>query len=142
VPIIRTTALSALASLAIVSSLPARALEPVRIGYHEPAGQLRIEAEKSAAAALKPADRVRTRLGFSAFGRFFDIELEPNDRLYERLRPDALPGNGDLPIYRGAVAGLTGSWARNTLVDGVKVAPVRDGSELFQIDTAERFAVR
>lgn len=117
------------------------ALEPVRIGYHEPAAQLRIEGAKVAAAAGKPADGVRTRVGFSAFGREFDIELEPNDRLYERLRPDPRVGNADLPVYRGSIHALPGSWARIALVDGIPVGAVWDGSELFLIDTALRFGI-
>jgi len=76
------------------------------------------------------------RIDFDAFGRRFDLQLEPNERVLRKLSG----GNrGQLPahaLYRGTVAGLPGSWVRLTrLRDGIR-GLVFDGDELYVLAPA------
>jgi hypothetical protein len=76
-----------------------------------------------------------TVIRFSAFGRRFDVELVPNERLIARLRANKKFG-AELTTYRGALADTPGSWARFSLLDGRFVGVIWDGSELLFVDSA------
>ncbi len=125
--------------LASTAAVEAELGNPVRITYHEPVSGLRIEMP--GAAIGKPAEASRSDIEFSAFGRQFELDLERNDRLYEQLRSDPRLATVALPVFRGTARGLTGSWARIALVDGIPIGAVWDGSELYLVDTAENFGV-
>lgn len=78
---------------------------------------------------------------FEAYGRHFDLALEPNERVRAALaggtRSEAEP-------LRGTVAGAARSWARITRTPGGLYGMIYDGRELYAVEPARvaaRFAV-
>ena len=69
-------------------------------------------------------------LGFDAYGRHFDVSLEPNDNIGH-----AVPASrSDIKPYRGTVAGMTGSWVRLTQTPTGWRGIVSDGHELYAVE--------
>src|ERR1700722_11933277 len=69
-------------------------------------------------------------LGFDAYGRHFDVTLEPNDNIGH-----AVPASrSDIKPYRGTVAGMTGSWVRLTQTPDGWRGIVSDGHELYAVE--------
>ncbi|MBK7251839.1 MAG: hypothetical protein IPI06_13505 [Gammaproteobacteria bacterium] len=78
---------------------------------------------------------------FDAYGRHFDLELEPNERLRGATRGRA-PGEAE-PL-RGRVTGAARSWARITRTPAGLYGMIFDGNDLYAVEPAreaERFAV-
>ena len=96
----KATAWGLLVALAVVAPwVEARA--PARIVYLEPARALQ---------AKRTAGEAQEQLSFEAFGKRFDLRLQPNTRLTA-----AIPaGRSDLVALEGRIAGLPGSWVRLT----------------------------
>jgi len=87
-------------------------------------------------AALVGNDTLSSSAGrsmnFDAFGRRFDIDLHENRSLLsaaQRLRVADSYG-----IYRGEIAGMTGSWVRIVVADELPRGMLWDGVELWAID--------
>jgi hypothetical protein len=83
-------------------------------------------------------------LSFEAYGRRFDLQLEPNERLLSRLPDAQREALQKFPIFRGRVAGLARSWVRLTRVGSELHGMIWDGSELYVIEpmqTAAAFMV-
>ncbi len=104
----------------------------VTISHVEPlqrleiAGQARV-AQQKIAVADAPA-----RVSFDAFGRTFDLQLEPNHPLLSAAARGALAGN--LAAYRGEIAGNDASWSRIVIADGLPRGLVWDGSEMYALE--------
>jgi len=79
-------------------------------------------------------------LSFEAYGRRFDLELEPNARLLRRLPAAQRAALQQFPMYRGRLAGLSGSWVRLTRVGSELHGMLWDGSELYIIEPAQAAA--
>jgi len=77
-------------------------------------------ASKSDAATLE----------FHAFGRGFRVQLSSNQRLAQFAAGSAVQ------LYKGALEGAPGSWARISIHDGLPRGMIWDGSELFIVDAA------
>jgi hypothetical protein len=78
---------------------------------------------RDAAGAAAAARRVH----FVAYGRAFELHLEPNDRLLSPGLRDDL----DLEIYRGTMKGDRATWVRLSLAGGALAGLLWDGSELY-----------
>ncbi|MBL8271675.1 M12 family metallo-peptidase [Steroidobacter sp.] len=72
---------------------------------------------------------VKHALKFDAYGRRFELTLEPNDKLYPALQTQS-----HLALYRGQLDGIAGSWARISVTDGQLQGMVYDGTELYVIE--------
>lgn len=77
-----------------------------------------------------PLDELRLQ----AFGRRFDLTLQPNDRLAPLL------ADSDLQLYRGALRDTPGSWARLAYLDGRWQGLLWDGETLYAIEPAAQMA--
>ncbi|HWJ04761.1 MAG TPA: hypothetical protein VNS57_03095, partial [Steroidobacteraceae bacterium] len=132
----RTTPVAALAACCATFLLPAAssAAPPARIHYAEPVELAGVPA----AGARKPTGQFPT--GFDAFGRRFDLRLESNERVLERLKTAdrrALPAHA---LYKGTVAGVPGSWVRLTRLDAGIHGLVFDGRDLYVLAPAAAVA--
>lgn len=114
----------------------------VSIVYHEPLANLRMAARADLSAFAKPAVVDESDLVFSAFGRDFELVLERNDRLIQRLRSMRPSAFEAIELYRGRIPGVAGSWARIAR-DGNRISGlIFDGVEYFAIDSIEHVADR
>ncbi len=105
----------------------------VTIVYQEPLEQLQL-AHAPPAGELKPGTATSSSLRFDAFGKRFDLALEVNRTLLGAAERASLPAG--VEVYRGAVAGMPGSWARLVLANDVPRGVIWDGSELWAIEVA------
>lgn len=100
-------------------------------------GELRIRHAESIAlsAADVAAEPISgsTRTTFQAFGRRFELELEPNDRILRRLSAAQKLRLGDFGVYRGRLAGRDDTWVRLTRHGSELHGALWDGSELFTL---------
>ncbi len=72
------------------------------------------------------------QVSFDAYGRHFDIDLEPNDNIARGVSPD----RPDIKPYRGTVVGQAGSWVRLTRTRDGWRGVVNDGHDLYAIEPA------
>jgi hypothetical protein len=93
-----------------------------------------------------PAGSGRLRGSFFAYGRTFELELEPND-LFDPESVDAWVGDNGAATsspaaayYKGRVAGDAKSWVRVRHRDGVLDGLVRTGDGIYFIEPASRFS--
>lgn len=122
----KATAWGLLVALAVVAPwVEARA--PARIVYLEPARALQ---------AKRTAGEAQEQLSFEAFGKRFDLQLEPNTRLTA-----AIPaGRSDLVALEGRIAGLPGSWVRLTRTREGLSGLIADGREIYAVEPAREVA--
>ena len=76
-----------------------------------------------------------TSMSFDAFGRSFDLELEPNAKLLGASARGEL-GSG-VAVYRGKLAGNDASWARIVIANDFPRGLIWDGKELLAIDAPD-----
>lgn len=115
-------------ALALVLAAPwAEARAPARIVYLEPARA--IQAQRDAASG-------RERIAFEAYGKRFELQLEPN----ARLRGAVPAGRSDLVALEGRIVGLPDSWARITRTRQGLSGLVSDGRELYAVEPAQQVA--
>ncbi|MBM0104491.1 hypothetical protein JM946_07020 [Steroidobacter sp. S1-65] len=91
--------------------------EPLRLAT--PTGQVQRKSSQTHA------------LQFDAYGRRFDLTLEPN----ERLSP-LLTDQPNIELYRGHINGETQSWVRLSITQGQLAGMIWDGAELYVIEPA------
>ena len=77
-------------------------------------------------------------MSFLAYGRQFELALEPNDRLIASLPAAQREALRAFPIYRGRLSGMPGSWVRLTQVSTTLEGMVWDGHELYTLEPARR----
>lgn len=82
-----------------------------------------------------------TQLAFTALGRTFTLQLEPNDRLLEDL-PSAQKARlkSKIRLYRGQLASTPGSWVRLTRIGQKLSGMIWDGREVYLIDSSQDVA--
>lgn len=86
-------------------------------------------------AALAQKSTRSRQLKFDAYGRRFELALEPNETL-ERARNTINP-TSVVGLYRGQLTGIDGSWAR-IATNGSKVhGLIWDGAELYVIEPSD-----
>lgn len=122
----KATAWGLLVALAVVAPW-AEARAPARIVYLEPARALQ---------AKRTAGEAQEQLSFEAFGKRFDLRLQPNTRLTA-----AIPaGRSDLVALEGRIAGLPGSWVRLTRTREGLSGLIADGREIYAVEPAREVA--
>jgi hypothetical protein len=107
----------------------AAAREGITLSHHELLSGLRIETGMApgTGAGIGPA-----RMHLEAFGRALTLELEPNAGLLGAMAASGI--DRAIVPYRGTVAGIPGSWASITLVDGVPAGLVWDCTDLYAVE--------
>jgi len=75
------------------------------------------------------------QLKFDAYGRHFDLALEPNEKL--QAARDAANPNSLVALYRGQLTGIDGSWARFATRGSDVHGLVWDGSDLYVIEPSD-----
>ncbi|HKE42990.1 MAG TPA: M12 family metallo-peptidase [Steroidobacteraceae bacterium] len=118
----------------------------LHIRYAEP---IELQAPTTPHASSLQAQIASGRLSFLAYGRQFDLALEPNSRLLGTqalARRAAAAANQSAPnfqLLRGRIEGLPGSWVRLTRIGEELHGAIWDGNELYTIEPARivnRFA--
>jgi hypothetical protein len=94
-----------------------------------------LPAEKLAADATHS---LLTEMSFEAYGRRFDLELEPNERLLSKLSATEKAALARFPVYRGRLAGAPDSWVRLTWVGRNVHGMIWDGAQLYFIEPAQK----
>ena len=69
-------------------------------------------------------------LEFDAYGRHFEVNLEPNDNIGRGVPA----GRSDIKPYRGTLTAATGSWVRLTRTQQGWRGMVSDGHELYAVE--------
>src|ERR1700757_2561465 len=111
-----SAALSCLAAFQIANAAPT-----FQILYHE-----RLEI------APRVDNKGQQHLGFDAYGRHFDLDLEPNEGIVR-----GVPANrSDIKPYSGSVTGQAGSWARLTQTRDGWRGVIFDGQDFYAIELA------
>lgn len=113
-----SAALTCLAAFQIANAAPA-----YQVLYHE---RLQIVPRVDAQG--------QQHLGFDAYGRHFDLDLQPN----ESIRRGVPANRPDIKPYRGTVAGLTGSWVRLTQTRDGWRGVLSDGQEIYAVELASQ----
>lgn len=113
-----SAALTCLAALQIANAAPA-----YQVLYHE---RLQITPRVDGQG--------QQQLEFDAYGRHFDLDLEPN----ERIRRGIPANRSDIKPYSGTVAGRSGSWVRLTQTRDGWRGVLSDGLDLYAIEPASQ----
>ncbi len=104
------------------------------VTYQEQLQQFQIGPVASVGNQTPSASAAGRSMNFDAFGRRFDIDLHENRSLLSAAqRSSATDSYG---IYRGEIAGMTGSWVRIVVADELPHGMLFDGVELWAIDVA------
>ncbi|MBT8100226.1 MAG: hypothetical protein KJO82_10765, partial [Gammaproteobacteria bacterium] len=82
--------------------------------------------------APQSAESAALALRFDALGKRFELQLETNDRVVGALSADAI--SEGLAVYRGQLAGVSNSWARIVVFEGMPRGLIWDGAEMFAIE--------
>lgn len=106
----------------------------VTVSHFETLQRLQIEAPEYAAQQKLTAD-APARVSFDAFGRSFDLQLEPNHQLLSAAARGALAGQ--LAAYRGKIAGNDDSWSRIVVADGLPRGLIWDGTEMYAVEVRD-----
>jgi hypothetical protein len=128
-----------LVSIALVAS-PAASLaaEGARILYVEPFPTVSARSDAATEALHKSGAQTSQKVSFGAYGKHFELSIEPNDRLAQL---QAKTGAASLQLYRGRIDGISGSWVRLAVkanaAGGSDVSGMLwDGAELYAIEPA------
>ena len=104
----------------------------VTVSHFETVQRLDVETAARTAQQKLSAD-APARVAFDAFGRTFDLRLEPNHQLLSAAARGAL--DGSLAAYRGVIAGNDASWSRIVIAgDGLPRGLVWDGTEMYAVE--------
>jgi uncharacterized repeat protein (TIGR01451 family) len=116
-------------TLVMLASTDAFAAHPnAQILHHEP---IAIVSSSNDSTARKSA--TAEHISFEAFGKHFDLTLQPNERVRRALKA----GTGNFVPLRGTIDGLSHSWARLTRNDdGRWQGMISDGQEIYAIEPA------
>jgi hypothetical protein len=88
------------------------------------------QAEDLRPALTRASKAEAATLEFTAFGRNFRLQLSNNQRLTQ------FAAGSSVQLYKGAVEGVPGSWARISIQHGLPRGMIWDGRELFIVDAA------
>jgi hypothetical protein len=130
----RILTIGAAAALAVASACPVAAQARAADG--------RFQVLHAEPVTIERLDARFSRARFDAYGRRFELELEPNLRLLARMDPASRAELASLRVLRGQIPGVPGSWVRLT-VDGARQSGlVWDGRDLYVIEPAGDVAPR
>ena len=122
------------------STPSAGSLKDVRILHHEAVDSLVFTPLKSTSRA-PGLGGVADRLSFDAFGQHFDLALEANERLIERLPIDQQKRiTATHQLYKGQINGVPGSWVRLTKSEGQWTGLIWDGDNLYALEPRDAVA--
>lgn len=103
------------------------AAQDVRVSHFETLEDLRFELQQNEFAKSGETPSTQT-LRFTALGRAFDVELQPNARF------DGKYSDTSIQVLRGHVVGTADSWARLVVANGEPRGLVWDGADLIAIE--------
>ncbi len=107
----------------------------VTVSHFETLERLEIAGSASGMTQQKLSADAAARVSFDAFGRTFDLQLEPNHQLLSAVARGTLPAS--LSAYRGVIAGKDGSWSRIVIADGLPQGLVWDGTEMYALEVRD-----
>ncbi|HEX6993424.1 MAG TPA: M12 family metallo-peptidase [Gammaproteobacteria bacterium] len=142
-PSARSRLVAQWAAIALLAASSGAAAQDVTILHHEtvpPFAATATTAGAAPGASGKPQPAAVPTWSFVAFGRQFDVELEPNDRLLLGLDPEHRARLEDVELYAGRLAGLPGSWVRIARHRGIVSGVIWDGTTLYAVETERRIA--
>lgn len=117
-------------------AMPAGAASSGEIGitYFEPIPAFDSVAQNTTAQRGVTQKTSEERLSFDAYGRHFELQLEPNDRIapLASRKTNAQP----LRLMRGTLAGQPGSWVRLAGSDQEWRGMIWDGTQLYVVEAA------
>lgn len=114
----------------------AQAENGVSITYSEPLQQLSMRYPASLSTdAAKPGESNLRSIQFDAFGKRFDIDVQPNHALLSAAKRQSLAAQ--VEVYRGEISGYPDSWVRLVVSAGVPRGMLWDGRELYAIDVID-----
>lgn len=137
----RITPLFVALTLLIQLSALAQPAPTLVIKQHERISPLNLAAPDTARAPGQAAPQESQQLSITAFGKTFQLELEPNDRLIADL-PWAQQTRlkQKIKLFRGQLTGVKNSWVRMSQ-NGTRIsAMIWDGNEIFIIDQSDEIA--
>jgi hypothetical protein len=114
--------ISAVMTLPVFANTSERGL---RIRHFERVQVLQTPTQRNAVR-----DAYSLSLQFSAYGRDFRLQLQPNDRLA------AAAVGSNVGLFAGVVDGVSDSWARISVTSGIARGIFWDGTELYLVDSA------
>lgn len=117
--------------LGLILLASARAENGSQVVYQEPLEQVRMAYTTPSGLQKPGAAQVRS-LRFDAFGKRFDIDLEPNHSLLNAAQRVALDNR--IGIYRGEIAGMPNSWARLVIENDMPRGMLWDGEEMWAVE--------
>lgn len=123
--------LAVVAGLLLLAS--AAAEDSLSITYQEPLQEFQISPAVAVGDQALGAGTARS-MSFDAFGRRFDIHLDENRSLLSGAQRDRFADR--FTIYRGDIAGMSGSWVRLVVAGELPRGMLWDGAELWAIDVA------
>jgi hypothetical protein len=129
----------AFASFLLLAGAQVDAADP-HIRYAEPISLQYDSASPASVRSLVASGR----LSFQAYGRQFELELEPNERLLGKPVSGDPRASGAYQLLRGKLRGLSASWVRLTRIGEELEGAIWDGTDLYTIAPARvvnRFAV-
>jgi hypothetical protein len=128
------TAFKRLFFIAVLGCSPSLHAADTFVSHYESLHGMSVRsADQSVAdASRKQQQVVPIELSFEAFGRRFDLDLEPNDRVLDALPQEA--AYAGVAAYRGHLAGNSESWARIVMFDGMPRGIVWDGATMYAIE--------
>lgn len=110
--------------------------------YFEPLTDV---AAKAAASDQQTNGREQLQVSFNAFGKQFDLQLEPND-LFAPHSQNIWINDGTKTVevatplfYKGAIKGEPGSWVRISIQNGVMDGMIRTKDETYFVEPGARF---
>ncbi|NOX69392.1 MAG: DUF11 domain-containing protein [Gammaproteobacteria bacterium] len=103
----------------------------VTVLHYETLQRLNVESGQSP-TNQKIGAATPVTLSFDALGRTFDLRLEPNDGLLSAS--SRIVSSESLKIYRGRLAGASGSWVRIVSLNGMPRGLIWDGEQMFAIE--------
>lgn len=119
----------------LACALPTISAADVAVSHFETLQRLEIAGPARTAQQKLSADAPAS-VNFDAFGRNFDLELEPNHQLLSASARGELPRS--LTAYRGSVAGNAASWSRIVIAaDGLPRGLVWDGKEMYALEVRQ-----
>ncbi|MEX2495611.1 MAG: M12 family metallo-peptidase [Woeseia sp.] len=135
----RDVTLAAVCAALFFSTSRAAVNDGITVTHFETLQTLSIE-KGVATGSQKVQDGRARALRFTAFGREFDLQLEPNDRLLSAASQKSL--GGAVATYRGKIEGQAGSWARLVIAEGTPRGLIWDGTEMFAVEAPDDNAVQ
>src|SRR5215510_12357626 len=115
-------------------ALIAFALLAARAGAAEK--ELRVLHHQAIQVSSRPEAGSSERLTFNAYGRRFDLNVAPNERIRRAI---TTRGSQTMPL-EGSVEGVPGSWVRITRSPSGWRGMLYDGQELYAIEAAQDIA--